>query len=54
MYYAEYSDLEKDEVDYILTVSGASKITDLSLIDINDFFNSLNQWEGYDGKSTQV
>ena len=36
MWYCDYDDLDKSTVDYLLSVSGASKISDLTMAEINN------------------
>ena len=45
MWYCDYDDLDKSTVDYLLSISGASKISDLTMSEINSFLSNLIEWE---------
>ena len=42
--FTSYEEMPLWLIDYILTVSDAKRITDISLIDINDFLRGLDEY----------
>ena len=44
--FTDYEDIPVWLVDYILTVADAGRITDISLDDINDFLQGLEDYYG--------
>lgn len=41
--FTSYDDISEDLVDYVLTISNEEKITNLTLEEINDFLNEVDE-----------
>lgn len=52
--FKDYQEIDSNTVDYIKTVSGCADLKDLSLLDINDFFNGLLEYYSLEDQSNLI